>query len=100
MKFNATFLIAFLLFLGSSVLAQPLYLNELVTSNTTVNTDEDGDFEDWVEIFNAGTEPLSLAGHRLSDNSNLFKWVFPDYIIQSGEHFLVWQQKVVKLIKK
>jgi hypothetical protein len=100
MKFNASVLIAFLLFLGFSVFAQPLYLNELVTSNTSVNTDEDGDFEDWVEIFNAGTEPLSLAGYGLSDNSNLFKWVFPDYIIQPGEHLLVWHQKAVKLIKK
>lgn len=90
MKFNASFLIAILFLWGFSVFAQPLYLNELVTSNTSVNTDEDGDFEDWVEIFNAGTEPLSLSGYGLSDNNNLFKWVFPDYIVQPGEYLIVW----------
>jgi len=90
MKFYASFLITILLFLGFSVFAQPLYLNELVTSNTTINTDEDGSYEDWVEIYNGGSVSVNLLGYGLSDNTNLFKWVFPEYTIQPGEHLLVW----------
>jgi hypothetical protein len=40
--------------------------------------DEDGDFEDWIELLNRGTEPVDLEGWGLSDSrSNPFKWTFP-----------------------
>lgn len=83
------FLVGFLLlFLSSN--AQTVVINEIITSNSTVNTDDDGSYEDWVELYNTGTESINLLGYGLSDNDNLFKWIFPDYSIQPGEHLLVW----------
>ena len=53
--------------LGLTAPAQ-LYLNEFVASNDTGLTDETGDFEDWVEIYNAGSSAVSLDGYYLTDD--------------------------------
>ncbi len=66
-------------------------INEFMASNGSTVSDEDGDFEDWIELYNYGTEPVSLAGFGLTDNpSNPFKWVFPDITLAPGEYRLVW----------
>jgi len=85
---NTFFIILFVLF--SDLKAQNILINEIITSNSSVNSDEDGNFEDWIELYNAGTENINLLGFGISDNDNLFKWVFPDYILQPDEHLLIW----------
>ncbi|WP_299518444.1 lamin tail domain-containing protein, partial [uncultured Flavobacterium sp.] len=90
MKLQKTIFFVSLLFLFFSVEAQNIVINEIITSNSTVNTDDDGSYEDWVELYNTGTEIINLLGYGLSDNDNLFKWTFPNYSIQPGEHLLIW----------
>jgi len=86
---KATLIVSFLIFFFN-VKAQNIVINEIITSNSSVNTDDDESYEDWVELYNSGTESINLLGYGLSDNDNLFKWVFPDYTIQPGEHLLIW----------
>ncbi len=85
----ALFLITFI---GAGrLVSQNLVINEVMASNATTIADEDGDFEDWIEIYNTGTEVVNILGYGLSDNSgNPFKWVFPEVLIQAGEFILVW----------
>lgn len=72
----------------------PLYINEFLASNATINTDEAGEYEDWLEIYNAGDVPVWLGDKYLSDNlGNPNKWQFPDYTIQPQEFLLVWCDK-------
>lgn len=80
----------FLFFHSSIANSQNLVINEILSSNSSVNVDEDGNYEDWVEIFNASTQSISLENYGLSDNENLFKWVFPNKIIHPGEYVLVY----------
>jgi gliding motility-associated-like protein len=56
-----------------------LVINEYCASNTTgSDVDNFSEFEDWVEIYNAGATSVSLAGYHMSDKaSNPTKWVFP-----------------------
>lgn len=69
----------------------PIVINEFMSSNVLTLADEDGDFEDWVELHNTGATPVSLAGYGLSDDpTEPFKWVFPDVDIASGAYMLVW----------
>lgn len=91
MKNTTTFLLlAFVLF-ACNVNSQGLVINEILASNNAANTDEDGDHQDWLELFNGTAGAISLNGYGLTDNPSLpFKWVFPDYNIQPGEHLLVW----------
>ncbi len=66
-------------------------LNETMASNGRTIADDDGDYEDWIELYNAGADAISLAGWGLSDDRDRpFRWVFPDIVIPPGEHLLVW----------
>lgn len=66
-------------------------INEFMASNATTIADEDGDFEDWIEIYNYGSEPVNLQGWGLSDNlAQPYKWVFPSVTIEPGGFLLVW----------
>ncbi len=62
-----------------------------MASNRDIISDDDGSFEDWIEIFNYGSEPVNLEGIGLSDNyEEPFKWIMPEYIMQPGEYLLIW----------
>ena len=70
-----------------------LKINELLARNDSVNTDESGEFDDWLELFNPTDEPLSLAGLYLTDDlSELTKWQFSDSmdVISPGDYLLIW----------
>jgi len=82
--------ILFLLF-SISTEAQTIAINEVMASNSSTIADEDGDFEDWIELHNYGDNPVNLHGFGLSDDySNPMKWVFPEVTIDPGEYLLVW----------
>ncbi len=67
-------------------------LNEYCVSNTTGPADNYGQLSDWVEIYNAHTSSVSLAGYYLSnDRFNLKKWQFPNnYTIPFKGYAVVW----------
>ncbi len=69
----------------------PIFFTEVMSSNASTLADEDGDFEDWIEIFNISPLPYNLQGVGLSDNpSRPFKWVFGDVVIQPYEFMIVF----------
>jgi uncharacterized repeat protein (TIGR02543 family) len=87
-------IIALWLISGSALIAQQLpdlILNEIMSSNSATIADEDGDFEDWIELYNAGTSAVDLEGYGLSDNyAQPFKWVLPAVTLGAGELLIVW----------
>jgi len=70
--------------------SQGLVINEIITSNSSVLADDDGSYEDWIELYNGSAENINLNGYGLTDNSNLYQWVFPEKIIAPGEYLLIW----------
>src|SRR5690349_2013852 len=57
--------------------ASPI-ISEFLASND-INSDEDGDASDWVEIYNPNPTPISLNGYYLTDKSSEpTKWKFPN----------------------
>ena len=70
---------------------QGLMINEVMPVNRATLGDEDGDFSDWIELYNASPEPVDLAGWVLSDDDiNRKKWPFPSRTIQPGEYLVVF----------
>ncbi len=69
-----------------------LFINEFLASNNTVIQDEQGEYEDWVELFNANNLPQDLGDLCLTDDlSNPAKWCFPDNLSLSPHgHMLIW----------
>lgn len=53
---------------SSSQYAPPLFINEFLASNQTVNQDDTGEFDDWIEIYNAGTEAIDIGGMYMTDD--------------------------------
>lgn len=76
---------------GGSLWAQGIVINEVMASNATIVADEDGDFEDWIELMNTSGELINLAGWGLSDDyARPFRWVFPSVEIGPGQFMVVW----------
>jgi len=68
-----------------------VYINELMASNRTQLQDEDGDWPDWIELYNGASAPVDLTGCALSDDDvNQRKWVFPALVMQPGEYLVVF----------
>jgi hypothetical protein len=62
-----------------------------MASNGDLLADEDGDFEDWIELYNAGSEAINLEGYYLSDDDeNPLLWKFPSIVIKPQEFLLIW----------
>lgn len=68
-----------------------LLINEAMSSNTSYAADQQGEFDDWIEIYNPGDDKINLSGLYLSDNaSNKLKWGFPDTSIGKQSYLVVW----------
>ena len=67
-------------------------INELLAKNETVNSDEQGEFDDWLELWNYGLESIDLSNYFLTDNpNNSMKWNFPsDAVIAPNEYKIIW----------
>eukprot|EP01156_Anaeramoeba_ignava_P013208 Anaeramoba_ignava/a506140_4.p1 GENE.a506140_4~~a506140_4.p1 ORF type:complete len:181 (-),score=27.82 a506140_4:58-600(-) len=48
--------------------ADVLFINEFLASNDDTNADENGEYDDWIEIYNAGDEDIDLGGYYISDH--------------------------------
>lgn len=69
-----------------------LVINELMADNDTVVADQDGEYDDWLELYNNSTETLVLDGLYLSDDpTDLLKWAFPDGLTLAPDSYLtIW----------
>ncbi|MFK7884954.1 MAG: CotH kinase family protein [Phycisphaerales bacterium] len=68
-----------------------LFINELLASNSSVLADEDGDFDDIIEIYNASDTPIDLSGMHLSDDPGLPRmWAIPDGISIPANGFVIF----------
>jgi hypothetical protein len=66
-------------------------ISEFMARNTDGLDDEDGDEEDWIEIHNAGTVTVNLAGWSLTDTTNNFrKWIFPSVTLAPDAYLIVF----------
>ena len=69
-----------------------VWINEVMPTNGGVIVDGFGQSDPWVELYNADTVTVDLAGMALADNyTNLAQWTFPGgATITAGGRRLVW----------
>ena len=53
--------------LASAYQPPELYINEFMASNDAANTDEYGEYEDWIEIYNASSKAVDIGGMYITD---------------------------------
>lgn len=67
-----------------------LCINELMASNQSSLEDSFGRHPDWVELFNASDEAVSLDGMCLSDKKDeLERYSFPDGLVLGPKEYLI-----------
>ncbi len=97
----SVFSLLFFVFLAGSVSGRtpvPLVINEFVASNNSTSgiSDPQGQYEDWIEIYNYGHTAIDLGGMYLTDElSDPTRWRIPDdspavTTLGFGEYIVIW----------
>jgi hypothetical protein len=74
---------------GQSIL--PLMINEVMPANATTIADNAGQFDDWLELYNAGTTPIFLGNKFITDNPQDWnKWKLPNLTLNPNDFLLLW----------
>ncbi|MFT4603738.1 MAG: spore coat protein H [Rhodothermales bacterium] len=69
----------------------PVYINELMASNAATMQDEFGEYDDWVELYNASESAVSVGGWTLTDRLDQpDRYTLPDISIPGRGHLLIW----------
>ena len=84
-------LLYILFFLLPLKLYSQVLINEFSSSNITGLTDEDGQYTDWIELYNNSPSLLYLEGYHLSDKKSFIKkWTFPAVPLNAHSYLLIY----------
>ena len=68
-----------------------IVINECMPNNSNTASDQDGEFNDWVELYNTSNSAINLEGYFLSDRrSQPTKFKFPNIIVQPEDYLIIW----------
>jgi hypothetical protein len=66
-------------------------INEVMPVNTSYIADQNGEYDDWIELHNNSSLSLDISGYYLSDSkSKISKWKIPSGTTISGKGYLVF----------
>lgn len=66
-------------------------IDEFMAENVTGLRDEEGDAEDWIELWNRGASAVNLAGWSLTDEAaRPGQWTFPAVTVPAGGRLVVF----------
>ncbi len=89
----------FVFFLFSQSASAQLFINEWMASNDNTIADNFGEFDDWIEIYNAGVSDVDLANYYITDDPlEPTKWQIPTgnsavTTVPAGGFLLLWADK-------
>ncbi|MDE0685959.1 MAG: lamin tail domain-containing protein [Candidatus Poribacteria bacterium] len=75
-----------------SMAGTSVVINELMADNDNIIADPQGDYDDWLELYNLTDGAVLLTGMYLSDKEDeLTQWEFPENTeIPAGGYLVVW----------
>lgn len=85
-------------YIDDSIFAH-IYINEFMPNNVSAVTDNTGEYEDWIELYNGGAHPVDVGGLYLTDdlaepNKYRIPSTDPDSTtIAPGGFLLLWADK-------
>jgi hypothetical protein len=67
-----------------------IVINELQPVNSVTVTDQNGEYDDWIELYNKSGAEKDISGYYISDNKdNITKWKLPAGTTILGNGFLI-----------
>ena len=65
-------------------------INEFMATNSGTVYDQNGEYDDWIELYNNSETSVDLSGYYLTDNHKKFtKWQFPSGTKIDGKGYLI-----------
>lgn len=65
-------------------------ISEFMEKNRTILRDEDGDFSDWIELWNQSDETVDISGWNISDRENQLGWTLPEMSLEPGQRIVIF----------
>jgi hypothetical protein len=94
MKPNHILFVTVLMLICTKLSAQRVVINEFMSDNESTLKDRDGDYVDWIELYNSGSQDVNLKNYALSDeHDEIRKWVFPARTIPAKGFLIVYASK-------
>jgi len=88
-----------LLLSAAPLLGQNIYINEYLAGNDACCTDENGEYDDFIEIYNGGSASVDIGGMYITDDlSKTTEWQIPttapdSTTIDPGGFLVLWADK-------
>ena len=72
--------------------AGDIVINELSASNSNIEADQDGEYDDWIELYNNTSSSIDLSGYYLTDDaSDLTQYQIPSGTsIPANGYLIIW----------
>ena len=67
-----------------------LVISELMSSNKSAVPDENGEYHDWIELWNSSDHEIRLYEVGLSDRSDSIRFLFPDVVLPADGRVVVY----------
>lgn len=91
MKLKKLIYLIFPTIITSSGVKAQIIINEIMSNNISTMLDEDVDYSDWIELYNAGSSSVNLNNYKLSDDiDSLSKWRIPSINLPAGQYRIIW----------
>ncbi len=75
------------------LISDDIIINEFMADNGNTIADPNGEYDDWIELYNPTSNPITLTGRYLTDKKdNLTKYQFtqPNLVLNPNEYLLIW----------
>jgi hypothetical protein len=85
-------LLSILLIFTPWITYNQVVINEFMASNGTIITDNEGEYDDWIELFNTSSDTIDIGGMFLTDDpASINKWKIPAAtVINGNSYLLIW----------
>ena len=95
LNFNQYLILIFALLITTYKAKADPIINEILASNLNYISDNYGDYDDLIEIYNPTNSEINLSGYYISDSyDNLTKWIFPlnnsQFILPPDGYIKLW----------
>jgi hypothetical protein len=67
-----------------------LVISEVMAANASAVPDENGEYSDWLEIYNGTGADLNLEGVMITNRSDRITFPFPSYELKAGDYVIVF----------
>ncbi|MEG0493491.1 MAG: lamin tail domain-containing protein [Clostridia bacterium] len=67
-----------------------LVISEVMAANSTAVPDENGNFSDWLELYNGTGEDLNMEGVMITNRTDRITFPFPAYTLKADERVIIF----------